>query len=331
MKRPVFLPDNFVLALLGCVALASVLPARGAVAVGIGGIANAAVALLFFLHGARLSREAVVQGLLHWRLHLLVFVATFALFPLVGLSLRPLFEPLVGAPLFLGLLYVCALPSTVQSSIAFTSIGRGNVPAAICSASVSNLLGIFITPALAGAMLASGAHAPMSLQSVANILLLLLLPFVAGQMLRPWVGAWVGRNKDWLKYVDQGSILLVVYSAFSDAVVQGLHRQVSLPTLLWVLAACVLLLAAVMCTLMVASRRLGFDRADEVAIIFCGSKKSLATGVPMAKILFAGHPIGLIVLPLMVFHQVQLMVCAFLARRYAQRAEARGLTAVRPG
>jgi sodium/bile acid cotransporter 7 len=331
MKRPAFLPDNFVLALLGCVALASVLPARGAVAVGIGGIANVAVALLFFLHGARLSREAVVQGLLHWRLHLLVFVATFALFPLVGLSLRPLFEPLVGAPLFLGLLYVCALPSTVQSSIAFTSIGRGNVPAAICSASVSNLLGIFITPALAGAMLASGAHAPMSLQSVANILLLLLLPFVAGQMLRPWVGAWVGRNKDWLKYVDQGSILLVVYSAFSDAVVQGLHRQVSLPTLLWVLAACVLLLAAVMCTLMVASRRLGFDRADEVAIIFCGSKKSLATGVPMAKILFAGHPIGLIVLPLMVFHQVQLMVCAFLARRYAQRAEARGLTAVRPG
>ncbi|RYG88780.1 MAG: bile acid:sodium symporter [Alphaproteobacteria bacterium] len=321
MKRPAFLPDNFVLCLLGCVALASVLPAHGVVATGLGALTNAAVALLFFLHGARLSREAVVSGMLHWRLHLLVFLATFALFPLLGLGLKPLFEPLVGPALYLGVLYVCALPSTVQSSIAFTSVGRGNVPAAICSASVSNLLGIFITPMLAGALMASGGHMAFSFDSVLGIVGLLLLPFIAGQVARRWIGGWVERNKAWLKYVDQGSILLVVYGAFSEAMVQGLHRQVSLATLLFVLLACAALLATVMGTLIVASRRLGFSREDEVAIVFCGSKKSLASGVPMAKILFAGHPIGLVVLPLMLFHQMQLMVCAFMARRYALAAQ----------
>lgn len=327
MRRPAFLPDNFVLMLLATVALASLLPVQGTSAQVVKWLTNAAVAGLFFLHGAKLSREAVVAGLLHWRLHLTVFSATFVLFPILGLALRPLFEPLIGPTLYLGVLFICALPSTVQSSIAFTSIAKGNVPAAMCSASTSNIAGIALTPLLIAAMAStssasSGAAGVMSWHSAAGIVGLLLLPFVAGQIAQRWIGGWVARHRGMLKWFDQGSILLVVYSAFSEATVEGLYHQVSLGTLGLLVLISALLLFVVMGVLVLFSRRTGFSRADEVAIVFCGSKKTLASGVPMAQILFAGQAVGLIVLPIMVFHQLQLMVCASLAKRYARRAEA---------
>ncbi|MBQ1766951.1 MAG: bile acid:sodium symporter, partial [Aquincola sp.] len=236
MRRPAFIPDNFVLLLLATVALASLLPVHGTSAQAVKWLTNAAVAGLFFLHGAKLSREAVVAGLLHWRLHLTVFSATFVLFPILGLALRPLFEPLIGPTLYLGVLFICALPSTVQSSIAFTSIGKGNVPAAMCSASTSNIVGIALTPLLIAAMAStssagSSAAGVMSWHSAAGIVGLLLLPFVAGQIAQRWIGGWVARHRGMLKWFDQGSILLVVYSAFSEATVEGLYQQVSLGTL----------------------------------------------------------------------------------------------------
>lgn len=326
MRRPAFIPDNFVLLLLATVALASLLPVHGTSAQAVKWLTNAAVAGLFFLHGAKLSREAVVAGLLHWRLHLTVFSATFVLFPILGLALRPLFEPLIGPTLYLGVLFICALPSTVQSSIAFTSIGKGNVPAAMCSASTSNIVGIALTPLLIAAMAStssagSSAAGVMSWHSAAGIVGLLLLPFVAGQIAQRWIGGWVARHRGMLKWFDQGSILLVVYSAFSEATVEGLYQQVSLGTLGILVGISAVLLFVVMGVLVLFSRRAGFSREDEVAIVFCGSKKTLASGVPMAQILFAGQAVGLIVLPIMVFHQLQLMVCASLAKRYARRAE----------
>ncbi len=322
MQRPRFLPDNFVLAIVGMVVLASIVPAHGAAVPVLKNATNIAVALLFFLHGAKLSRDAVRAGLLHWRLHLMIFLATFALFPVLGLLLKPVFQPLMTPALYMGVLYVCTLPSTVQSSIAFTSIARGNVPAAVCSASFSNLIGIFITPLLVGLMLSAHGSGAVSLDSIANIVLLLLVPFVAGQILRRWIGGWVARNKVWLKYVDQTSILLVVYGAFSDAVMGGIWHQLSLGAIAVLIVVNALLLALVMVTLTWASRRLGFSKEDEIAIVFCGSKKSLASGVPMAQILFAGQPMGMILLPIMLFHQFQLMVCALLAQHYARRPQA---------
>lgn len=152
MTRPRYLPDNFTVALVGTVIVASLLPCRGAVAVFFDGLTNVAVGLLFFLHGAKLSRKAVVAGMTHWRLHIVVLLSTFALFPLLGLALKPLLTPFVTPTLYTGILFLCMLPSTVQSSIAFTSIAKGNVPAAVCAASASSLLGIFITPALVGMM-----------------------------------------------------------------------------------------------------------------------------------------------------------------------------------
>jgi sodium/bile acid cotransporter 7 len=315
-----FRPDNFTLALLATVLLASLLPCRGGTARLFDGITDAAIALLFFLHGAKLPRTAIVQGLTHWRLHLLVFAGTFVLFPLLGLALQPLGHAVLTPELYLGLLFVCTLPSTVQSSIAFTSIAGGNVSAAVVSASMSNLIGIVLTPLLVGLLLAShGAGA--SWQGVLDIVLQLLLPFVLGHVARRWIGSFVDRHKPLLGYTDQGTILLVVYTAFSAAVVEGLWRDTPVSALLSTLAACALLLALVMPTLTWAARRLGFSREDEITIVFCGSKKSMASGIPMAKILFAGQlgGLGALVLPLMIFHQLQLMVCSLVAQRYAAR------------
>lgn len=321
MKRPRFLPDNFTLAMIATVLAASLFPCHGQGAVIFNNITHVAVSLLFFLHGAKLSREAVIAGVTHWRLHLLVLLCTFALFPLLGLALKPLLTPLVTPDLYLGILFLCMLPSTVQSSIAFTAAARGNVPAAICSASASNLFGIFITPVLVGLLTSAQMSGGSPLESAGQIALQLLLPFIAGQVARRWIGAWVERHKPLTRMVDQGSILLVVYTAFSESVGEGLWHQVSWTTLAGLLFISALLLALVMLISAQAARRLGFNREDRIAIVFCGSKKSLASGVPMAKILFAGGALGAVVLPLMLFHQLQLMVCAVLAQRYAKEVE----------
>lgn len=319
MARPRFMPDNFTLALLASVLAASVLPCEGRSAQVFNGVTTFAIGLLFFLHGAKLPRETLLAGVRHWRLHLTVLSCTFALFPLLGLALKPLLLPLVTPELYLGILFVCVLPSTVQSSIAFTSVARGNVAAAVCSATTSNLLGIFLTPALVGLVVVAHEAGASSLDSITRIGLQLLLPFIAGQIARKWIAHWVHRRQIMLKIVDQGSILLVVYTAFSEAVSQGLWTQLPPLALAGLCVLCCILLGLVLGLSTLAARRFGFNKEDEIAIVFCGSKKSMASGIPMAKVLFAGPMVGAIVLPLMVFHQIQLMVCAVLAQRYAAR------------
>ena len=321
MTRPRFLPDDFTLLLIAVILLASLWPAQGAVAQGFEWLTTAAIALLFFLHGAKLSRAAVVAGISHWRLHLLVLGCTFALFPVLGLLLKPLFSFMLTPDLAVGMLFLCTLPATVQSAIAFTAMARGNVSAAVCSASASSLIGVFITPLLVGWLVVpGGVSGAGELEAVGRIMLQLMLPFALGQLLQPWVGGFVQRHAARLKYVDQGSILLVVYTAFSAAVIEGLWKQVPLPILLGVVVASCVLLALVLVLTTRLGRLLGFSQEDQITIVFCGSKKSLASGVPMAKVLFAAPVVGVMLLPLMIFHQIQLMVCAVLAQRYAKRA-----------
>lgn len=309
-------PDSFTLMIVGVVVLATVLPATGAAVPVLDAVVRASVMALFFLHGARLARETVLQAVLHWRLQLLILLLTFAVFPLVGLLARPLLAQVFEPSLALGVLFLCCLPSTVQSSIAFTSVGQGNVPAAACAASASNLAGIVITPLLTGWLLARQGE--VSLAAAWSIVTLLLLPFAAGQLARPWLGEWIGRRRLLLTTVDRGAILLMVYAAFGKAVVGGVWQRVSAWDLLLVLLACVVLLAVVVGLAVLAARRLGFSREDEVAIVFCGSMKSLVTGMPMANVLFPGAQAGILVIPLIVFHQFQLLACAVLARRYGK-------------
>ena len=314
--------DPYLFALVGAVALAALVPARGPAEAAAHYAVYGAVALLFFLYGARLSPQAVVEGLMHWRLQSLVFAATFIIFPLIGLVVTEAARPWLPADLALGLLYLCLLPSTVQSSIAFTSIARGNVPAALCSASVSNLFGIVVTPALV-ALLMTSHGAGFSLRALQDVALQLLAAFRR----RPASAAADRQMADRPQAIDvlRRSRLdpLIVYAAFSEGMVAGVWSQLSWRSLALVLALdCVILATALIATTFL-SRRLGFSKQDEIAIVFCGSKKSMASGIPMANILFPGQAMSLIVLPLMLFHQAQLFACAVLAQRCARRPSSR--------
>lgn len=314
--------DRFTILLFVMVILASILPVSGHAAEIFSVITTAAIAVLFFLHGAKLSREAVMQGLTHWKLHGLVFAITFAVFPILGLLAKPILVPMLGQELYWGFLFMCFLPSTVQSSIAFTSVARGNVAAAVCSASFSNIIGMFITPIMvAFFILGQTSHGFDPTSSIIQITLLLLVPFILGQILRPYVFPHMQKRPKIVKVFDQGSILMVVYGAFSSAVVAGLWSQISMSTLMLLILACSVLLTLIMLLSLYIPKWLGFNVADQKTIFFCGSKKTLASGVPMAQILFIGQPIGMIVLPIMIFHQIQLMVCGVIANYWSKQSE----------
>src|SRR5690606_10392160 len=246
MNRLRLLFDNFTLLLIAVVASATLVPAHGMGATLFGWITDLAIALLFFLHGAKLSRQAIIAGAMHWRLHLLVFIFTFVMFPLLALVLKPALQPALGAALYVGVIYLCCLPGTVQSAIAFTSLARGNVPAAVCSASASSLIGIVLTPLLLQWMLGSGSRTSSTLDAILHISVQLLLPFLAGHLSRPWIGQWIDRNQHWLRNVDQSSILLVVYTAFSASVIGGLWRAVPPSSLIVLTVVCSALLALVL-------------------------------------------------------------------------------------
>ena len=287
VRMPKIAIDPYVVMLVGTMVLASLLPCRGQGAAIFAGLTDAAIILLFFLHGAKLSREEIRAGIGHWRLHIVVLMATFMLFPLLGLLVSGLAIALGLAGVAPGMLYLSLLPSTVQSSIAFTALAGGNVAAAVCAASLSNVLGIFLTPALVALFMhSSGSGVAISGQAVQTILLQLLLPFVVGHLCRPLVIGFIRRHKPLVTAVDRGSILLVVYTAFSAAVVAGLWQRIGLDELAFAFVASCAILGLVMAITLFAARRLGFSRADEIVILFCGSKKSLASGVPMAGAIF---------------------------------------------
>ena len=310
--------DPYLALLVATVVFAAILPVTGQAARAFDYIVFAAIFLLFFLYGAKLSTEAVIGGITHWRLQGLVLLSTFVLFPVIGLVLNLLFGAWLPTELAVGLMLVCALPSTVQSSIAFTSIARGNIPAALCAASASNLFGMILTPLIVAFLITSKAGG-FSWHSLESIGLQLFLPFALGQLTRRWVMPVITRYKSIIGYVDRGSILLVVYAAFSDGMAAGIWSQISITSLIVLFLIDSLLLAIVIVTTTVVSRWLGFNKEDEIVIVFCGSKKSLASGIPMANILLGGKAIGLIILPLMLFHQIQLFVCATMAQKYAAR------------
>ncbi|MDO4897898.1 MAG: bile acid:sodium symporter family protein [Rothia sp. (in: high G+C Gram-positive bacteria)] len=309
-------PDPLITLILLAVLLAVFFPARGGFAEGFGLATKIAIGLLFFLYGARLSPQEALQGLKHWRLHTTILGFTYLVFPLIGLALYPL-QALIGKELYLGLLFMTLVPSTVQSSVAFTSVARGNVAGAIVSASASNIVGVLATPLLVMLLMRSD-QLVISGSVFLDIAIQLLLPFVLGQLLRPWVGELA--KKKLTKLVDRLSIAMVVYAAFSDGIVEGIWTRI-VP---WQIAFLVLLSLALVEFLLwfsgFVARRFGFSYGDRVAIQFCGSKKSLATGLPMAAVIFGGGSVGALILPLMIFHQVQLMVCAARAARLARSA-----------
>ena len=311
-------PDPFLIGLVTAAALGSLIPCQGVWATLATWATTLAIGVMFFMQGVRLSREAILAGLAHWRLHLAILACTFMLYPALGLAFRALATPILPTSLWTGVIFLCLLPSTVQSSIAYVSIARGDVAAAVCAATASNLLGVLLTPVLATLVL--GTHAGAApLTEIGKIATHILAPFLIGHLLRPWLGDWAARHRPLLTISDRGSILLAVYTAFSAAALEGIWRQVTAPMLLTLLVVEGLLLACVLTGTTMLSRRIGFATEDEIALVFCGSKKSLASGAPIASVIFPAATLGGVIIPLVLFHQMQLMVAAALARRYADR------------
>lgn len=319
MSRLKGLLDPFIFLLAGAVLLASFLPVHGEGARIAGGVADVGIFLLFFLHGAKLSREAIVEGALNWRLQVASLAITFVLFPLLGMGFQHLH--LLDPTMTSGLLFLTLLPSTVQSSIAFTAIARGNVAGAVCAASFSNLLGIVLTPLLVALTMHVAGVSIDFASSAQSIALQLLLPFILGHLARPLLTSFLARHKSLLAKVDRGSILLIVYTAFSAAMVEGIWHRVSGMTLLVLIVASSVILLIVMAASWGLGRAMRLGRADRIVLLFCGSKKSLATGVPMAGAIFPVAQVGILILPLMLFHQLQLFACAFIARGLASASE----------
>lgn len=308
--------DPLIFLILAAVVVAILAPARGSFAEAFSAATSVAIAVLFFLYGARLSAQEALRGLNNWRLHLLILGCTFVVFPLIGLGLRPL-TLFLPQDLYLGILYLTLVPSTVQSSVAFTSIARGNVAGAIVAASVSNLAGVFLTPLLVFALMNSQSGLRIDASVFLDIALQLLIPFLLGQFARRWLGGLAAHRAT--KIVDRGSITMVVYSAFSAGVVKGVWATTSAPEVVFLILLSVALVALMLWLTKAGARRLGFGRGDALAAQFCGTKKSLASGLPMASVMFGGGGLGLLILPLMIFHQVQLMMCSWLAARYARQ------------
>lgn len=314
--------DGFLLSMLGAIALALAFPVFGTSTgpLHMGWLATIGIGLVFFLHGASLSTEYLREGAGHWQLHLFVQTSTYVVFGLIGVSVSLLARGLLPQTLLNGFFYLCVLPSTVTSSVALTAVARGNVAGAIFNATLSSLIGMVLTPLLISLWLHTSSHG-LSLESqIIGIARELLLPFAAGHLLHRRLGPWLQRNRRGVGLVDRGVVVLIVYNAFCDSTSAGLWHQYSVLALIGIAAMSVTLLGSVLSLTTFAARRFRFNKEDEIAAVFCGSKKSLAVGAPMAKLLFAGSPsLGLIVLPLIIYHQAQLFVCSVLARRYALR------------
>ncbi len=275
------------------------------------------VALIFFLNGIQLPFGALREGTLRWPVHCAVQASTFLLFPLLGAVLITL--PGIDGDLRLGLFFLCALPSTVSSSVALTATARGNVPVAVFNATFSNLAGVLFTPLLVGLVMeVSGLRLPLG-EVLGDLVCWLGLPLIAGQLLRPWFGAMVQRHKRWATKVDRTVILLLVYTSFCESVKQGVWTNYGWTNVAMLILGSLGLFAIVISVTRMVSRWLKFPREEEIVVMFCGSQKTLAAGIPMAQLIFAGHPaMGLILLPIMIYHPLQLFLCSGLASRWGR-------------
>lgn len=310
--------DPLLVGIVAAAALAFLLPARGAFADGFAVAVKLAIALLFFLYGARLSTQEALKGLTNWRLHGVILAFTFVIYPLIGQLAQPT-TALISNDLYQGLLFMSLVPSTVQSSVALTGVARGNVSGAVVAASVSSLVGVIVTPLLVMWLMGAGSGVHIDASVFGDIALQLLLPFILGQLAHnfvPRVGE-MAKSKA-TKLVDRGSIWMVVYSAFSRGVVSGVWTNVSVWEIVFLTVFSCALVAAMLWLTRVVPEALRFPREDRIAIQMCGTQKSLATGLPMATVIFGGASLGVLIIPLMIYHMSQLVICSAYVSRISR-------------
>lgn len=317
--------DPFLVALACAVLLALAWPKPGVT----GGLLHAdkaaswGVALIFFLYGVSLAPRRLLESATRWKLHLVVQLATFVLFPAVVVGVLALVGGRLPESLGVGFFFLAALPSTVSSSVAMTSLARGNVPVAIFNASISSLIGVFATPVLMASYLNS-VGGGMDLGAVIlKLIILVVVPLGAGQALRPLLLKVVEKHRALVRAADRAVILAIVYNSFCDSVAAGVWQGQSPLILVEVVAGVLLLFALVYALVQAACRLFGFGEADTTAVVFCASKKSLATGLPMAHVMFGAAPgLSLIITPIMLYHFLQLVIVGIIAGQSAARADA---------
>jgi sodium/bile acid cotransporter 7 len=314
--------DWFLKGMLVAVALAFLWPEPGAK----GGflqpelLTKVGIALVFYLNGLALSLAAMKDGALRWKVHLLVQGCTFLLFPLLGIGILAVVGDWMSQPLKMGFFYLCALPSTVSSSVALTIAAGGNIAAAVFNATLSSLIGVVLTPMWMAFMLNQGGHDFVVGPVIVDLMIWVVLPLIVGQMTRPLLSAWASRNKARIQIVDRLTILMLVYTSFADSVQDGVWSNYGPVVLVETIVGCALLFAAVLLLTMWFARLLGLPTGDRIAAVFCGSKKTLASGVPMAHLIFGANPaIGMILLPIMIYHPLQLAVGGGLAQHWAEQ------------
>jgi sodium/bile acid cotransporter 7 len=316
-----FVKKNWFLAgMASAVALATVAPSVGRTGGPIRAdvVTTAGVFAIFFLHGMGLSPATLRAGAGRWKLHLFIQAFTFLAFPLVAVVVRATVGWLLPRDLLLGFVFLCTLPSTITSSVAMTAIARGNVAAALFDASLSSLLGVFLTPLLVAALAGSTGAFPLG-PAITNVGKLIVAPLLLGQLLRPALGDAFARHRHATHLVDRFVVLGIVYVSFCDSVAAGLWGRFGVGALVLTAAFVAALLVLVLVLTWRGARVLGFPREDEKAAVFCGSVKALAIGLPMARALFPGDPaLGAIVLPIMLYHPLQILACSLIAERYAQ-------------
>lgn len=311
------IPDRFVLLLLGALAVAWLVPVRGAALMVAQNVIFIGIFLLFFLHGLRLPRAEVAKAAKGWRVQAAMLLFCFVAMPVFGLIVAKLSGSFLPPALVAGLIYVAILPSTVQSAISYSAIAGGAVAASVVGAAVSNLAGIVVTPVLAAVLIGGAAGVAIDANVVVKIATMLLLPFALGQLAQSYWGAWAQRQNQILSVFDRGVILLAVYIAFAGAVTSGALAQLDTRVAGVMLLSVSALLGIAFAGAMLLGRGLGLERADQISLLFAGAHKSIATGAPMAALLF-GAEAGLILLPAIAYHMVQLVVSAPVASRISK-------------
>lgn len=312
--------NTFFFLLIGMIFLAKLFPDWGTAdsPLPLKTITGAGISFIFFFYGVKLSPQKLWEGLSNWKLHLVVQATTFLIFPLVVLVLYTFFGE-EGSYLWLGTFYLAALPSTVSSSVVMVSIAGGNLPAAIFNASISSMVGIFITPVWMDILLPETSVSFDLTDTFIKLSLQVLFPVIIGLMLHHRLIGFVNKYQAALKNFDQGIILLIVFTAFAESFAEDMfsgHSTGQLIGLSVLMLAFFGLMLALMYFISVGFR---FSREDTITVMFCGSKKSLVQGAVMGRVMFPDPVVfGVILLPLMIYHALQLMAGSALAQRMGE-------------
>lgn len=284
-------------------------------------ITNIGISLIFFFYGLKLSPQSMKKGLSNYKLHFITQLTTFVIFPLVVLCIKPFIQNEEQNLLWLALFFMAALPSTVSSSVVMVSIAKGNIPGAIFNASISGLIGVVITPLWVGLFMNSANHDFDFGGSVMSLITKILLPVIAGLLLNKYLGNTARKFGRQLTLFDKSIILAIVYNSFSKSFAAHLFESIKISYLFVTVAAVILIFALIFSLVLWITSKLNFTREDRITALFCGSKKSLVHGSVMANVLFQDMATqGIFILPIMIYHSLQLIAISFIAQKMGRKA-----------